>query len=74
MNDNKLYMFIWSVIATVAITLIITLTAVDAHTTNKITEMVKGGVSPVAASCAVYSSYGDNPVCILLATKELSGE
>jgi len=39
-------------------------------TNQKIVDMVKDGVDPVAAICAIQDDYGKMPVCIALAAKD----
>ena len=35
-----------------------------------IAEMVEGGASPLEALCAITDAHGNNPVCVLLASRE----
>lgn len=36
----------------------------------KIVELVKSGISPVEAKCAMQNDYGTHPTCIIIATKQ----
>jgi hypothetical protein len=38
---------------------------------GKVAEMVKQGVDPIAVSCALQDNYGNNPTCLVLASKGL---
>jgi hypothetical protein len=40
----------------------------DRHN-QKIVDMIKSGVTPAGAMCAMQDDYGDHPTCIILATK-----
>ena len=37
-----------------------------------VADMVRQGVNPVAVMCAMQDSYGNNPTCIVLASKSAS--
>lgn len=36
----------------------------------KIVELVKSGISPVEAKCAMQNDYGTHPTCIVIAAKQ----
>ena len=48
------------------------------HHNRLIANMVNDGINPVAAMCAMQDDYGNNPVCVILATQsnmcETNGE
>ena len=57
-----------AVAVTFLITVIVTLLYWDGHNA-KILELVKMGVNPVEAKCALQDDYGTMPVCLVLATQ-----
>lgn len=44
------------------------------HQNTKIVELIKAGVSPVAAMCAVQDDLGNHPTCVILAAEQASGQ
>ena len=54
--------------AFVLIALMVTLSGYSANHKSQIVELVKQGSSPIAASCALDDSRGNNPSCIIIVT------
>ena len=69
-GENKFYALVWLVISitVLGVTLITTEYWKDHNT--KIVELINSGVNPVAAMCAMQDDYGNQPTCIILATKK----
>ena len=69
-EDGKFWTAIWCIItvASVALSVVYATYSIDHNT--KILEMVSKGVSPMAAMCGLQDVRGNNPVCVLLASKE----
>lgn len=66
-RGDKFYAFMWTIVGTVALAIVLTVAGVTINTTDKIAEMVKNGANPLDARCA-YSSSVDQ-ICTLRATK-----
>jgi hypothetical protein len=39
---------------------------------EKVVDMIKQGINPVAVMCAMQDSYGKNPTCVVLASKSVA--
>lgn len=55
-NDNKFWIFTWSIIASVLITIILSITTYSFHQANILNEMVKNGADPITARCSLLGS------------------
>lgn len=69
MEDNKFYAYVWSLAATVLIALCCAVTYINYNDTLAVERMVKDGVDPVAARCAVSSD--SRGLCATYATAQL---
>jgi len=68
-EEGKFWIYLWAifVIGIVMLTSLVALYNIDYN--EKITEMVNNGTSPMAAVCGLSDIMGDNPICVILATK-----
>ena len=41
---------------------------------EKVVNMIKQGINPVAIMCAMQDSYGRHPTCVVLASKSATGQ
>jgi len=70
MSDTSKFWIAINFIICAAITAIIFLsTSYWKDHNKKIVDMISTGTDPVAAMCAMQDDYGNNPVCVILATK-----
>lgn len=71
MEDNKFWISIWSLVAAVTVTLIVTVMIVNLETKAKWEKAVANGADPMAVSCALnLSNHGyaaDAIICYALA-------
>lgn len=70
MTDNQLWTSIMVIIGLVAVALMGAFTGYYKHQNEVIAAMVKDGVDPVAAKCALQDDYGRNPTCLVLAARK----
>ena len=64
--DETFYAWIWTLIASVIITIIISCNVYYTNKTELIAEMVKAGNDPVRVACALDSDLSQSsPVCVL---------
>lgn len=68
-SDDKFWVCVWSILATAIVAIVITCTIYTHNKNFVISEMVKNGASPVEALCALDDSMGNNPTCVIAATK-----
>ena len=68
-EEGKFWVATWTVLAVVSVTIAITTASYWKDHNAKVAEMVLAGVNPVSVMCALQDSFGDNPVCMVLATK-----
>ena len=64
--DNTFYIAVWAIVATMVITLIISILSYNTHSRDSIVEMVKQGTPAMEASCAI-EGYSDSN-CVILNT------
>lgn len=70
-NENKFWLFVWGIIATVFSVLIVCFTVSNFDRRAKWEDAVKNGADPMVASCALYDQTGAEAVtCALLAVKK----
>lgn len=68
-SDDKFWISVWSIAATALVTIAITIATYNHSKNVVISEMIKNGASPTEVLCALDDTYGDNPTCIITATK-----
>ena len=68
-SDEKFWVCVWSILATAIVAIVITITTYSHSKNVVISEMIKNGASPVEALCALDDTMGDNPTCVITATK-----
>jgi hypothetical protein len=68
-SDAKFWVCMWGIAATTLVAIVITITTYNHNKNIVISEMVKNGASPVEALCALDDSMGNNPTCVIAATK-----
>lgn len=68
-NELKFWVSIWAVLSTTILGIVYLTTAYWADHNTKIVSLINDGVDPVSAMCAMQDDYGNNPTCIVLATK-----
>jgi len=68
-EDGKFWATIAATIATVVLTIVLSTQSFYKHHNNPITKMVQRGVSPIEAACALDDAMGNNPTCVIFATK-----
>jgi len=71
MNENNFWLGAFSIIAFTIITSVFLATNFYLERNRIVAEMVKTGVSPIAALCAVNDDYGKYPTCIIYVTREV---
>lgn len=69
-NDSKFWILINAIISTAFVLIVFISTAYWDNHNAKIVDLVKSGVDPVAAMCAMQDDYGRHPTCIVLAAKK----
>jgi len=69
-NEGKFWVATWAVCGVVFLGFFLIVSGYYMDKNAKITEMVKSGVSPVEAVCALSDDYGNNPTCVVLAAKK----
>jgi len=79
MNDtDKTLIVFFTLLATVLITLCLSITFYNVSQDKRVMEMftaaVTAGESPLAASCAINNSYGSRPDCAILVAKMRDAE
>lgn len=68
-NESKFWLLLWCIGALALVAIVgQSLDYWKDHNT-KIVQLIKDGVSPVEALCALQDDYGEHPVCIITATK-----
>jgi hypothetical protein len=73
-NESKFWLGITGIISAAIVLIVITGSLYWNNQSKIIAEMVKNGASPIAAMCATQDDYGNNPTCVVLATKEAQGK
>jgi len=68
-EEGKFWVSLWAIAAVVAVVIALLVTSYWKDHNAKVTEMVLNGIDPVSVMCALQDSFGDNPVCMVLATK-----
>ena len=68
-SDDKFWVCVWSTLATAIVAIVITIATYNHSKNVVISEMIKNGASPVEVICALDDPYGDNPTCVIAATK-----
>lgn len=66
LDDNVLYIAVWSLVAIVVITLILSITHYNTHSREAIVAMTANGTPAMQASCAI-EGYSDSN-CVILNT------
>lgn len=69
-SDDKFWVCVWSIVGAVIATIVISIATYYHHKNIVINEMVKNGISSIAALCALDDTIGNNPTCVILAVKE----
>lgn len=70
MEENKFWLGIWALLATVIIACTVIATVAAHLQRQAIIEMVKNGADPMAVSCSFGVGQSEVSICTLLATKE----
>ena len=68
-SDEKFWVYVCSILATAIVAIVITGTVYQHSKNLVVNEMIKNGASPIEVLCALDDAYGDNPTCIITATK-----
>jgi len=69
-STDKFWLGIWGLATIVTVIVVISITVACHNKNTVILEMVKTGMSPIAALCALDDTIGNNPTCVILAIKE----
>ena len=69
-SDGKFWILTWSIVAASFCVIIISSLIYWDSYNEKVARLVEGGINPVHVNCALQDSYGNTPVCIILATKK----
>ena len=69
-NEQKFWIYFLGICGVVVIVITICITAYWTDHNRKIVQLIKNGVPPVEAMCALQDDYGKNPTCIVIATKK----
>lgn len=68
-SDDKFWVCVWGIAGATLVAIVITCMVYSHHKNLVINELVKNGASPVEALCALDDTMGDNPTCVIAATK-----
>ena len=69
-NDGKFWISIWIVGGLCLVAIALVFSFHYRHNNKLVAEMVKNGASPIEAACSFDDSLGNNPSCIIFATKQ----
>ena len=72
MNDNDFWATVWVIIALIIITVASIISSHYKHYNETITQALINGVDPIEITCALEDVLGNNPICVILATKKES--
>ena len=68
MIDNKFWAVVWGCITSIILAITISIAVYNINYNNISLEMVKNGVDPEAVQCALGDTWGQNPVCLVIAS------
>lgn len=69
-SEQKYYLSITAILASAFIAFVYSFAFYYAGKNERLAEMVKSGVSPFEAACALNDALGQNPTCVILAMKK----
>lgn len=69
LNADGMQAVFWMSIAAIIIAVLSYSTSYWTNYNAKVAEMVAAGADPIAVTCALQDTYGNNPVCVIIATK-----
>lgn len=69
-NENKFWILSSAIFSTAVVLITLISTMYWDNHNAKIVDLVKSGIDPVAAMCAMQDDYGKHPTCIVLAVKK----
>ena len=71
-DDSKFWISVNAIVGIVFISIIFLSTSYWKDHNAKIVNLIKLGVDPVVAMCAMQDDYGNTPVCVIAAVKGVS--
>jgi hypothetical protein len=70
-DESKFWLGINVAFLTAVVLVVYLITSYWKDHNEKVVGMIKLGISPAGVMCAMQDSYGNNPTCVLLASKAL---
>jgi len=68
-GEQKFWLSCWTIIALVIISILGSILLYSASVDTKVANLVKEGIHPIAANCAIKDDLGTEPICVQWTTK-----
>jgi hypothetical protein len=70
-NQSKFWLGANLIVCTAVVCIIWVISSYYKDLNAQVASMVNAGADPIAVSCALQDSYGNNPVCVVIASKKV---